>query len=226
MRFLKVSLKKNNSGFTIIELLIATSVFSIILLIATYAIIQISRTYIRGYISSETQNTNRAILDQVTQAVQLSTAGSVTIPTAGEGNGAAYTDGTQTGKIYWFCVNGERYTWVTGVELTSGVPSVFLQDAGPVGCTSPATLASPPAGSKELLSNKMQILPSTGTLISLNNNVPGAGLYDLQLNLLYGDPGAYLTSGTNQYCASISEGGAFCSVSSINTTVEERTTAL
>jgi|ERR1035438_7080730 prepilin-type N-terminal cleavage/methylation domain-containing protein len=211
----------HQAGFTIIELLIATLVFSVILLITTYAIIQISRTYIRGYISSETQNTNRAILDQLTQAVQLSSDGSITIPSAPISN------------VYWFCVDGERYTYTYNVELqsitTPGHTDVFIQDKDPGSCLGPASLTAPVSGSKELLSQSMQLIPpiGDGPIISKVNSAVGTGLYSLNLNILYGDLGAYLVNSNGvKYCVTISVGGAFCANSTISTTVEVRTTVL
>jgi prepilin-type N-terminal cleavage/methylation domain-containing protein len=224
MKLKKQTYKKiPEDGFTIIELLIATLIFSVILLITTFAVIQISRTYIRGYISSETQNTNRGILDELSQAIQLSSDGSIIIPTT-------KTNPTYgKNEIYWFCVNGQRYTYQYDQELTSSSNDVFVQDKDPGGCMGPGPLVNPPSGDKELLSKEMQLIPPAngGALITAISSNDGEGLYGLNLTILYGDPAAYLVSPTNvKYCAPISVGGAFCGVSTISTTVEERTAAL
>src|ERR1700677_3100882 len=89
---------QNESGFTIIELLIATLVFSTILLIATYGVIQIGRTYTKGYIGSLTQNTTRSIVDQISQAIQLS--GPNTVQTGSSGNYMSV------------CIGSIRYTYI------------------------------------------------------------------------------------------------------------------
>jgi prepilin-type N-terminal cleavage/methylation domain-containing protein len=60
---------KEQSGFTIVELMIATTVFSVILLLCTYGLIQIGRNYYKGSIVSRTQNVTRAVLDDVTQSI-------------------------------------------------------------------------------------------------------------------------------------------------------------
>lgn len=62
----------NKRGFTIIELLIATVTFSLILLIITGAIIQFSRVYYKGVVTSKTQETARSVADELSRAAQFS----------------------------------------------------------------------------------------------------------------------------------------------------------
>lgn len=59
-------------GFTIIELLIATVTFSLVLLIITGAIIQFSRVYYKGVVTSKTQETARSVADELARAAQFS----------------------------------------------------------------------------------------------------------------------------------------------------------
>lgn len=209
----RINIKNNQSGFTIIELLIATLVFSIILLITTEAVIQISRTYIRGYIGSETQNANRGILDQISQAIQLSGGGGVVIPPSQPYLG-----------YYWFCVNDVKYTYRYNTELTPTSGNVFISDAATgTDCSTPDT--NPPAGTAtELLSQHMRIVkPSNGAgILGSVNGIPS--LYSLSMNVLYGDSGTFNT--LSNTCEPISSGGAFCSTSAISTTVQQRTTTL
>jgi prepilin-type N-terminal cleavage/methylation domain-containing protein len=62
----------DNKGFTIIELLISTVIFSVILLVITGAIIQFGRIYYRGVVQSKTQERSRAIIDSVAKDLQFS----------------------------------------------------------------------------------------------------------------------------------------------------------
>lgn len=66
----------NNKGFTIIELLIATVAFSVILMVITGAVVQIGRIYYKGVVQSRTQERARAITDSVAKNLQFSTKGS------------------------------------------------------------------------------------------------------------------------------------------------------
>ncbi len=65
------NLSSRQSGFTIIELLVATLVFSLIMTIIAVAVVQISRTYYRGIVTTNTQNTARNIMDTVSQSIQF-----------------------------------------------------------------------------------------------------------------------------------------------------------
>lgn len=47
--------KINTSGFTLIELMIATTVFSVVMLISTYGFIKINQYYTKGVNAARTQ---------------------------------------------------------------------------------------------------------------------------------------------------------------------------
>lgn len=64
-------LYKSTSGFTIIELLIATMVFSVVLLTISSAIIQIGRLYYKSITSSRTQAAARTIMTDISDAIQF-----------------------------------------------------------------------------------------------------------------------------------------------------------
>lgn len=67
--------KANQKGFTIIELIIATTVFSVVLLLCTFGLMQIGNVYYRGITSTRTQNVTRNIIDMVSQDIELSDNG-------------------------------------------------------------------------------------------------------------------------------------------------------
>ncbi len=67
-----------SKGFTIIELLIATTVFSVILLIMTSGLIYIGKVYYRTVAQTKTQEASRSAIDQISQAIQFS-GGSVIV---------------------------------------------------------------------------------------------------------------------------------------------------
>ena len=64
--------EQKKSGFTIIELLIATSVFSIIMLVVTTGIIRIGQSYYKGIIQSRTQEVTRSVGEDISRTIQLS----------------------------------------------------------------------------------------------------------------------------------------------------------
>lgn len=65
--------KLPSRGFTIVELLIATVTFSVILLVITTAIIQFSKVYYKGVATSKTQEVALSIADEMSRSAQFST---------------------------------------------------------------------------------------------------------------------------------------------------------
>lgn len=197
-------------GFTIIELMVATAVFSSVLLLCTTGLIQIGRTYYKGLISSQTQNTSRSIIDFLTQAIQTSTTAAAT-----------YTPGT--GYPY-VCIGDTRITYSLDKKLVDSSPGssetlhAMVADIAPscgaLTAGQDLSAASVSAGSIELLNantriTEFKIEPLAGTSLS-----------QVTVRIVYGDIEAY-DSGTNQ-CFSNKQGGQFCATSRLVTTVQRR----
>lgn len=205
------SLKNDQSGFTIVELLIATVVFSTVLLMMTMGIIQVSRLYIKGYTVSETQNTTRAIVDNVTQAIQTSQNSSpdaIYIPSGSPG---------------WFCINGSVYIYSVNVKLTA-YNNVFYVEKPSGGCSATVNPSTNPRGypcdsstyCQELLADDMRL-----TNISLQEVDTTNQLYQFSIGVEYGTSGQNYQPGTHS-CYSITGGGEFCSYVTDVTTVQQR----
>jgi prepilin-type N-terminal cleavage/methylation domain-containing protein len=213
MRLIKPKkLAKEQSGFTILELLIATTVFTFVLLGATFSIIEVGRIYIKGIVGSETQNTARSIAETLSQAIQLSNQGSNTsitpIPPYRETNPNQYA----------FCVNGQLYTYTLNQEQTDS-DAGFVEYASD-GCDL-ATLESLPANwatGQELLSNNMQIIAFSITQpYSTDSN-----LYSISFTIAYGADSSFINGNPNDGCLSFNSGGAFCDIVPFTVTVQDR----
>ena len=202
-------------GFTIVELLIATSVFAIILLLVTYGILQIGRTYSKGVTETKTQQTASDVMDAITQDIQFDSSGAVLAAPSSGGN-------------YVICIGNDRYTILTGKELIEppAVPNVaqdqsnyaVLVDTDLVGgCSTGTPQSLPPPPNQptkpvELLAPFMRVATISVT--------PQAGnLYTVEVKVVYGADGDLNSSHdgcqsgtTNQYCA----------VSDLTSTVEKR----
>jgi len=155
------------NGFTIVELMIATLVFSVILLVITFGVIRFSADYYRGVNSSTTQNTARGIIDSITQAIQFS-GGIPTQPTANS-----------------ICIGNQQLVYNLGTEIT-GPSDVGLNQTTNVSCsTSPST-----ANGTELLGKNMRVTqlkvaePTNpdGSLVFNNHTV-----WNVELSITYGD---------------------------------------
>lgn len=110
-------LQQNSKGFTIIELLIATSVFTIVLLLSSAAIVGLSRQFYKGLNKSKTQEVARTISEEIAKNIQYSKV--APMPIAG---GPA---GTST-----WCIANTRYAFMPGVQLGGGTSAVLLRADG------------------------------------------------------------------------------------------------
>lgn len=107
-----------HKGFTIIELLIALSFFSFLLMALTVGFVQINRAYTKGITVKTIQENGRVLMNDITRAIRSSGDGVVTV----------------SANPYRLCINGIRYGWNQGTDnngarseetfLTSTVPMV------------------------------------------------------------------------------------------------------
>ena len=79
----KLKIISNHDGFTIVELLIAASIFSTVLIVVTQNIISISQVYYHGRIQSQTINATKNIISTISQNLQLNTTGTPTLGSSG-----------------------------------------------------------------------------------------------------------------------------------------------
>ena len=230
-------MKVNGDGFTIIELMIATAVFTVILLITTAALIGISQTYIKGSVQDNTQQSARSIVEDISQGIQFNDPSTITLPTQ-----------VGTSDIYYFCIGNDEYVYNLDLKLASYNASfpnenstwalVRYQTASS-GCTTPGPTFNNQASynSEELLSKNERLGQLSITQLS------GQNVYTVALVIGYGDndllqdyknySGAtkttQLSNGTNNStsynysCVSGSD-NSYCSVSALTTTIATRIT--
>lgn len=193
----------NKDGFTIIELLIATIAFSVMLLVITSAIIQFGRVYYKGVIQSRTQERARSISEDIAKHIQFNR----TTP--------SHTDlGGSTGYI---CVGDRRYTYAKEGQLQSP-QHVLVVDNVVGGCVGPypkMTVAGLDPGVTELAGESMQLLD-----ISVRESPSGSGLWEVSVILAYGESDDM--EGTPRRCKSIILGGQFCAIAEFKTLVTRR----
>lgn len=97
---------RDQRGFTIVELLIATTIISVILLMVSVMMINIGNLLHKGISVSKVQEDVRTISDELADQIKNS-SGAVLSYAAGN-----------YGRV---CVNGTMYTFVKGVQMGSGV---------------------------------------------------------------------------------------------------------
>jgi hypothetical protein len=222
---MKVQSIQNEEGFTIIELLIATTVFTLILILLTTGVLAVTRLYEKGIIESHTQTATRNILDDITNSIQFS--------------GASYAAVTGvTPPEESFCIGGTQFSYqlnqAVNNQTTPATHALLERNVDSTGCQLAGAdpLSMPTTGSTELLSSHM----------SLNNldvnEVGSTSLYCVSIRVIYyGDPSLLTplpTTTTTDSCGNPYKqlecngalsgylGGQFCSVSGLDTYVQER----
>ena len=214
------SLKNDRQGFTIIELLIATTVFSVILLLVTTGFIQMGNAYYRGLLQSRTQQTARNIVDEISRGIQFSGENiGVTAPLIA---GVTYPI---VGANYGICINGVGYSYVLDKQLQS-TPSGADQVSTALisystSCTGFSVTAISSASllpHKELLGFGMRLTDLDVELVAgeLNTYKITVGVASGEFDLFNPD-----SRGVSGACKS-QAGKQFCATSTLSTIVQKR----
>lgn len=200
----------SQSGFTIIELMIATTVFSVALLLSSIIIIQISRMYIKGVITSKTQTTTRSVIDDISRSIQFS-GSSINV-----------------GGAYYSCLGTTRYTVNINAQVSdTNNPSqnksfhALWKDtvANPSDCASGGvpnlSQLNPSSGGTELLEKGMRL-----AALDIQEN---SGTYSIKVTVVYGDNDLLVDpSDPAKGCKGGFTGSQWCSLSSLSTQVFKR----
>lgn len=195
------------AGFTIIELMIATTVFSVVLILCSFALLQIGRTYYKGLTASKTQEEARSVIDEISRNIQFS--GSSIAPTIGSSS--------------VFCIGDQRYSYKLNQQVEDNTPfsthqgyHALVVDSFP-GCNTTSTpsqnLNSNSVNGRELVGIHMRL--SKLQVIALGNN-----LYQINIRVVYGDDD--LLNATFDSCGGFRAGTQFCAVSELSTSIQKR----
>lgn len=207
---------KRQGGFTIVELMIATAVFSILIVVITAAILQFTKQYYRGVIANRTQTTARNIMDDLTRSIQFN---------GGQVYELSDNNGYCIGDTKRYSVARNRQVRTTGaVAARHQAAHGLVSDKVTVCNTSTSSLGVatlPPAlptanNARELLGENMRVTKFTIT--------SSGGFYVINLRVVYGDDD-FLTTvadpNPNPTCKSTS-GSHFCAVAELTSTVKKR----
>jgi prepilin-type N-terminal cleavage/methylation domain-containing protein len=206
-------LQNKPKGFTIVELMIATAVFSVVLLLVTVGIVQVTQVYYKGITEANTQNTARAIIETVSQAIQFS-GGNVTLTPSP----------TSPDTTYSFCVGNQQFTYRLAWQVENHLDTNNKQtwhamvqgsSTGSCGSTAP-DLTQENISGRDLVGEHMRL--SKMTVESLGQN-----MYRVSVKVVYGDSDLLNNpTGTNASCLGLHAGSAFCAASELSTTVVKR----
>lgn len=199
-------ISSKQAGFTIVELMVATTVFSVILVVITVGVLYFTRSYYKGVYSSMTQSTARTITDTVTQTVQFGANEPVTY----EYQEADYSPNT----VNFFCAGGYVFVFDLGekYEVGAATEGMYMQPTPNSGCTVPLDVT----GRRQLLGNRMRV---TYVNFSLNG-----GAYTFDIKVAYGDDDLLDDgggSGAEIQCKS-EAGYEYCAVARLTATAQRR----
>lgn len=223
--------RHNQLGFTIIELMIATTIFAIVLLGATTAVIQIGRLYYKGIISARTQQAARSIIDEISRPVQFAGKDIASI----QGSQTFSTNNGQDITVNSFCVGDQRYSYSINKQVFDGQePGTYdnmtnrlrhglWKDTTTPGDCTPCNLSdeTPCGEGRELLEQYMRL-----KTLNVTNNSP---IYTVELAVLYGDNDLIEFSQTEEgnmqgpiNCKGAITGSQWCALSQLKTDVLKR----
>jgi prepilin-type N-terminal cleavage/methylation domain-containing protein len=228
---IKQNPKRTDQGFTIVELLIASGVFSTLLLLSLAGFLQIGRLFYKGVSATQTQAVARQVMDGLETDINFAPSTSAVVVNTD----SSFSVGSTTYQRKYFCANGFRYTFIPGKVLSSDaeatmlktVPESAWQDFGILkdkmasrnSCarpfTAPAT-AIDPLKAVELLSDNMRIsdLSIQQPIVS----VPP--IYTLNVKIAYGgDTILQNPTATTASCDSSLSTSQYCFISNLWTTI-------
>jgi len=230
--------KRSQKGFTIIELMIATSVLSVILLLVTSMIIGIGTLFYKGINQSRIQDAVRTTTDQLSKQLQLA--------------GVQPSHGVDSGdpNVNVYCAGDTRYTFILntpiGGQVDSNIPTsptgpnyahvlwrdnitgcddktgADLKNANPNhadGATNGSELVTPNSRLTAFCIGTIQTNGTTTTCNYARENLTSP--YSVSIGMVYGADDLLNLAGINTTCKGVT-GDQFCATASLTTTVVSR----
>lgn len=201
--------RDKSAGFTIIELLLATAIFSAVIVVALASFLGVSRLFYKGVTTTQTQQTARHILDVVSSDIQ---SASTPVQVKSTTDGRSYT-----------CIGSARYIYKLNNPVNLGDHNDtekfgLLRDSlpGNSSCLNPYVDDGggvlPPSNAVELLGNGMIL--SSLEISPFGNSTT----YTLKIKLATGDDDLSTPEAT---CDSNLAASQNCAITELSTTVSE-----
>ncbi len=211
--------KNRLGGFTIVELLIATAIFSTVLVIVISGFLQIGRLFYKGITVNNTQQVSRQILDSATNDVRFNNSVNRTF----------FDPDDQSQGFY--CIGNARYTFnlhyiVTPTDNWQNGAKNFglLRDTlyGATACSDPTDPLTPFNNPQELLSPNMQLNEFNVTPVG------GGQVYIIVVDVVSGNINAVNVDAETKEasCQSTLKNSEFCSQSRLSTQISVNTGSL
>jgi competence protein ComGC len=213
-----ITARGKESGFTIVELLIATLVFSVVLLLITFGILQVTNTFFKGENDASTQRVATDVLNTIAQSIEF--------------DGGAVSQTTPTSNT--ICIGSQQFSYWQGYELEQSVtPGKYQSTTGLIENSTSGCTGQSPLG-RELLTDNMRISNISVKCLSVAAlcNAPTAdgAVYQVEVRVVFGDSNLLFSpsktspaaTAPDAACEGAIEGEQFCAVSDVSTIVAER----
>ncbi len=198
---IKLNHKKLRSvgGFTIVELLVAISVFSIMLLITSGVMVELGRQFYKTVVRSRTQEVSRSVVEEIANNLQYSASAPYELPASGN-------------VMHW-CIAGRLYSYILDQEISPTTPNVLLRSSD---CLNPPSepLQRTSGDQVELLAESMRL-----TEFSL---VQDGKAWYISVTVAHGDDETFdptVAPGDPVRCRADASNSTYCAVSSLSTVV-------
>ena len=199
--------RKKPYGFTILEIMIATTIFGVILLILAAGILSFARNYFASVTRSTTQATARSAAEDIARAIQFSGEEPTRIT-------------TPTKEAV--CIGNVGYIGFIGVKLT-GTNHGLIKRVLPTGTISCSNFVSAFAYNA---ATDQELLAKNTRLSIMKAPSLGDGASSVHIRVVYGDDNLLNTSVTPSDWSDLQcIGGVdaqYCAVSDLTTTVQRR----
>lgn len=205
-------LHREAKGFTIVELMIALSVLSVLLMLTTATLIQIGKLYSKGINQAAAQNAARSIANEI--AAQLQFTDQAPQPAA-------------VGSTRALCIGRQRYTYVLNQQLGHPARHVLWHDVTKsTTCHAIGNLTTAPTpsdGDTDAGSTRSELMPANMRLTDLTVRNNSNGTYTIKVTVAYGEDDLVHYDGATDTTTCVGDRGTeYCAVSSLTVTVAQR----
>lgn len=214
--------RRDQHGFTIVELMIATTVLSVILLLVSVMMINLGRLYFKGINQARIQNNVRSTVDEIAQRLQFNGQNPQ--------DGGSVTYGSGLPPVWATCIGNTRYTHVKTIQLGGADAGPFkhvlwrdtLRHAG--SCPNTADLRennpSSPVISPESNHDGTELIVPRSRIADFY--ISGTAPYEVILTAIYGDTDLLVNPNQPSAACAGGTGDQFCARASLKTTVGKR----
>ena len=211
-------------GFTIIELMIATVIFTLVLMICLSGIMQITKMYYRAVTQNKTREVARSIIDEIGESIRFSKE-SIQPGTAIVGPQVDLSNNA----IGFFCIGAKRYSFALDRQMKSAPEnnkkqirhSLWVDKPGDCSVPADLTTETPSADGVDLVSENMRLYKLAIIQRDSVNNV-----YEIGMGVAYGDDDLLSPRPEDNPVEYTCEGAfiasEFCATINLNETVQKR----